>query len=111
MTGITCLIVMMFGSGHSGNKEVTTMTGNEIFPGALSTSGSGFHFPGATEGTSVWMRLTARLHAGRFDAMLAVGVPAPAGSVLAVHAARLTSTAEREALARSLRRAVYEAND
>ena len=43
--------------------------------------------------------------------MLAVGVPAPADSALAVHAARLTSAAEREAIARALRRAVHEARD
>jgi hypothetical protein len=87
------------------------MTGNEIFPGALSTSGAGFHSSDAAERAPVWARLTAWMRAGRFDAMLAVGVPAPAGSALAVHATRLTSTAEREALARALRRAVHEAHD
>jgi len=38
-------------------------------------------------------------------------VPAPAGSALAVHAARLTSVAQRQAVARALRRAVRDAND
>jgi hypothetical protein len=51
-------------------------------------------------------RLTARLHAGKFDRMLAVGVPAPAGSGLAIHAARLVSVGEREAIARTLRRSL-----
>src|SRR6476660_8181749 len=55
--------------------------------------------------------VTARLRAARFDRALAVGVPAPAGSALAVHAARLTSIAERHAVAQALRRAVRDAND
>ena len=58
---------------------------------------------------SLAARLTARLRAHQFDRQLAVGVPAPAGSALAVHQARLTSVAEREAVARTLRRAVHEA--
>ena len=60
---------------------------------------------------SVRARMMARLRAGRFDRALAVGVPAPAGSALAVHAARLTSVAERQAVARALRRAVRDAKD
>jgi len=55
--------------------------------------------------------VTARLRAARFDRALAVGVPAPAGSALAVHAARLTAVAERHAVARALRRAVRDAKD
>ena len=55
--------------------------------------------------------LTARLRAARFDRALAVGVPAPAGSALAVHATRLTSVAERHAVARALRRAVRDEKD
>ena len=54
-------------------------------------------------------RLTARLLAGRLDRLLAVGAPAPAGSALAAHEARLTSSAEREAIARSLRATVADA--
>ena len=54
-------------------------------------------------------RVIARVFAGKFDRMLAVGVPAPEGSALAVHAARLTSVDEREAIARSLRRSVDDA--
>jgi hypothetical protein len=56
-------------------------------------------------------RLAARLLAGRFDRMLAVGVPAPAGSALALHAARLTSADEREAIAHTLRRTVNDARN
>jgi hypothetical protein len=58
---------------------------------------------------SMRSRLTARLLAGRLDGLLAVGVPAPAGSALAAHEARLTSSAEREAIARSLRTTVADA--
>lgn len=60
---------------------------------------------------SLRARVTARLFAGRFDRMLAVGAPAPAGSALAVHAARLSSVGEREAIARSLRRSVADARN
>ena len=60
---------------------------------------------------SIRARVTARLRARRFDRALAVGVPAPAGSALAAHAARLTSVAERETVARVLRRAVCDAKD
>ena len=60
---------------------------------------------------SVRACVTARLRAARFDRALAVGVPAPAGSALAVHVARLTSVAERQAVARALRRAVRDATD
>ncbi len=55
-------------------------------------------------------RLLARLGAARLDRMLAVGVRAPEGSALAVHAARLTSVEEREAIARTLRRTVDSAD-
>ena len=54
-------------------------------------------------------RVIARVLAGKFDRMLAVGVPAPQGSALAVHAARLMSVHEREVVARSLRRTVDDA--
>ena len=63
----------------------------------------------AVRRVSIRARLTARLHAERFDRMLAVGAPAPAGSALAVHAARLTSPAERIAVSRTLSRAVHDA--
>jgi hypothetical protein len=54
-------------------------------------------------------RVTARLRAHRLDRQLAVGVQAPAGSALAVHQARVTSVAEREAIARALRLAERDA--
>jgi hypothetical protein len=56
-------------------------------------------------------RLAARMRAAKYDRMLAVGVRAPAGSALSAHEARLTSMAEREAVARALRRALTDARD
>jgi len=54
-------------------------------------------------------KLRARMFAGRLDKELDSGeIPMP-GSALAVHAARLTSVEEREALARALRHAMAEA--
>lgn len=58
---------------------------------------------------SVAARLVARARAGHFDRLIAVGVPAPADGAQAVHEARLRSPAEREAIARSLRRTVADA--
>jgi hypothetical protein len=58
---------------------------------------------------SLAARVTARLRAHRLDRQLAVGVQAPAGSALAVHQARVTSVAEREAIARALRLAERDA--
>jgi hypothetical protein len=87
------------------------MAGNEISPGVPFTLGTLFTARDEAGGATIWARLTARLCAGRLDAALAVGVPAPAGSALAVHAARLASTPEREAIARSLRRAVHDAHN
>ncbi len=95
------------------HKEMkTTMSENRISLGFLSTAQIQEALrqqsaPRAALGT----RLIARLMAGKFDRMLAVGVPAPTDSALAVHAARLTSAAEREAIARTLRRAVRDARD
>jgi hypothetical protein len=56
-------------------------------------------------------RLLATLFANKLDRLLAVGAPVPEGSALAVHAARLTSVEEREAIARSLRRSVDNAHN
>lgn len=56
-------------------------------------------------------RVMARLLAAKFDRMLAVGVRATEGSPLAVHAARVISVDEREAIARSLRRALDDAGN
>lgn len=58
---------------------------------------------------SVRARMAARLRATKFDWLAAVGGGAPAGGAYAAHCARLTSTAEREAVARSLRRIVRDA--
>lgn len=55
--------------------------------------------------------LIARLCAGKFDRMLAVGVVPSEGSALSVHEYRLTSVPERESIARSLRRCVHDAQD
>jgi hypothetical protein len=56
-------------------------------------------------------RVMARLLAHKFDRMLAVGVTPADGSPLALHAARLTSVDEREAIAHSLRRSVADARN
>lgn len=56
-------------------------------------------------------RLSAWLGAGRYDRMLAAGeFPFP-GTVLELHARRLVSINEREAVARSLRRSLAEARN
>ena len=60
---------------------------------------------------SLTARLTARVRAGRYDRLLSVGVTPEPGSPLAAHCARLTSTTERYAIARSLRRAVRDGHD
>jgi hypothetical protein len=54
-------------------------------------------------------RLKAWLLTDGYDRMLAVGVIAAPDSALDVHARRLTTIAEREAVARSLRRSLREA--
>src|SRR3954464_8846513 len=85
-----------------------TMTDNEISRDVLSTTHDAMRSD-ADVLESLSARINARLRAAKFDHLLAVGVPAPAGSALAVHHARLTSAAEGEAVARSLRQAVYQA--
>ena len=55
--------------------------------------------------------LIARLYAGKFDRMLAVGAVPTDGSALSVHEFRLTSVPERESIARTLRRAVDDAEN
>jgi hypothetical protein len=86
-----------------------TMTNNEISREVLSGSHDMMCGDAAVRASLV-ARVIARLRADKFDDQLAVGVPAPVGSALAVHQARLTSTAEREAIARSLRVAVRDAH-
>jgi hypothetical protein len=88
------------------------MTGNRISIGFLSSA----HAPGAVRRDGArhgtfGKRMIALLKAHEFDRMLAVGTPVPAGSALAVHAARLTSVDEREAVARSLRSVVDTARN
>ena len=58
--------------------------------------------------SSIRAHLTSRLRAGGFDRARAVGVAAPAGSAHALQATRLTSVAQREAVARAQGRAVRE---
>ena len=82
------------------------MPDNRISPDLLSAASD----VSAAPRPSLAARVTARLRAYQFDRQLAVGVPAPAGSALAVHQARLTSSAEREAIARTLRLAVHDAH-
>jgi hypothetical protein len=65
--------------------------------------------PDARPRPSLTARLTARLRSGRLDRLIAVGVPAPKGSALAAHEARLTSPVERQAIARTLRLALRDA--
>ncbi|MFN3007137.1 hypothetical protein [Mycolicibacterium wolinskyi] len=60
---------------------------------------------------SLRCRAIARLRAGQLDAQLAVGAPTPPGSPIAVRATRLTSISEREAIARTLRRALHDTAD
>lgn len=54
-------------------------------------------------------RMVARLRANKFDRMAAVDGVAPERGAYAAHRARLMSTAEREAVARALRRIVRDA--
>jgi hypothetical protein len=85
------------------------MSNNRISPDLLSVAGEALGRTAAHR-PSVVARVIARLRADKFDHQLAVGVPAPAGSALAVHQARLTSTTERESIARSLRQALRDAD-
>jgi sugar phosphate isomerase/epimerase len=85
------------------------MTEHRLDPAVLAAVTTRTH--AAAPGAPWWARAVARLRAGHLDAQLAVGVTGPADSPLGVHARRLTSRGEREAMARSLRRAVHEARD
>ena len=60
---------------------------------------------------SLIARLTARLQADKYDRLLSVGVTPEPGSALAAHHARLASTAERYAIAPSLRQVLRAAHD
>jgi hypothetical protein len=59
--------------------------------------------------TPLWARLLSYLLAARYDRKLAAGVLAEPASPMAIHAWRITSTTERRALSRTLRRCVRDA--
>jgi hypothetical protein len=59
---------------------------------------------------SIRAHLTARFFPHHLDSQLAVRAPRPAGSALAIHAARLESDGERHAIARALRNCVIDAH-
>src|ERR1700752_2539372 len=84
------------------------MPNHKISPVVLSAA-SDVRRRRAAPRPSLLARVTARLRANQLDRQLAVGVPAPAGSALAVHQVRLTSVPERESIARALRQAVRDA--
>jgi hypothetical protein len=86
------------------------MADDKISPDAYSAVRPAVHRDSAPR-PSLAARVTARLRAHQLDRQLAVGVPAQAGSALAVHQARLTSVAEREAVARMLRQAMRDAHE
>jgi hypothetical protein len=86
-----------------------TMPNNRISQDLLSAAND-MRRRTTTPRPSLAARVTARLRADQLDRQLAVGVPASAGSALAVHQARLTSVTEREGIARTLRQAVHDAH-
>lgn len=85
------------------------MADNKIPANILFTTPTGTREPELGPRPSVVARLVARLRSGHLDRMIAVGVPAPLGSAQAAHETRLTSSAERESIARSLRSTVTDA--
>jgi hypothetical protein len=84
------------------------MQNRRISPDILSSATDATRWD-AVSRASLAAHLIARLRAGKFDRMLAVGVPAPEGTAIAVHQARLTSAKEREGIARALRQSVLDA--
>jgi len=101
-----CLIVTRIFAAMKPLEELIAMPNNKISPDLFSSASD---VRRRTTGSRPSLaRVTARLRAHHHDRQLAVGVPAAAGSALAVHQARLTSVAEREAVARTLRRVVTE---
>jgi hypothetical protein len=86
-----------------------TVPNDKISPDLLSTVSEALRRT-ATPRPSLAARVKARLRAHQLDRQLAVGVPARAGSALAVHQARLVTVAEREAIASTLRQALQDAN-
>jgi hypothetical protein len=87
------------------------MPNHKISPDVLHAARPSAPTVGTRRRASLRARLVARVRAGQYDRLLAVGVvPAPE-SALSAHRARLTSTTERHAIAHSLRRAVRDARD
>ncbi|MDT5015056.1 MAG: hypothetical protein QOD39_1216 [Mycobacterium sp.] len=86
------------------------MPNNKVPFGVLSAARTSIRRE-AVPRASLISNLIARLRADKFDRLLAVGVPAQAGSALWAHEVRLTSIAEREAVARTLRDAVTDSRD
>jgi hypothetical protein len=58
---------------------------------------------------TLWDALGARVKSGRYDRMLATGASPATSWALTLHAYHITTTAERHALARVLRRCIGEA--
>ena len=84
------------------------MPNHKISPDVLHVAA---HVVPRDQRPSLIARLTARVRADRYDRLLSVGVTPEPGSPLAAHRARLTSTAERHAIASSLQQVVRDAYD
>jgi hypothetical protein len=87
------------------------MSDNRLSPGLSAAHVQDAFSRDEASRISYGTRVMARLLAAKFDRMLAVGATPAEGSPLAVHAARLTSVDEREALARTLRRSLDDARN
>jgi hypothetical protein len=64
--------------------------------------------PGIAVSPSWYARLSATVFAGRYDRQVEECLPVQPGSALDVHTTRLTASAERERLARTLRSALQD---
>lgn len=81
--------------------------GQKNFHHDLDVSGAP-DVPSAITGAPLTARLYARFLAGRLDRDVEAGLLPEPGSALALHMATITSTREREGLARSLRSVLHE---
>ena len=79
-------------------------------PGLLPEWQSEAHLALAPADSLLWARIVASLRAGHYDRRLAFGADVHAGTPLAIHAERLTSVREREAVARAFRRCISDAH-
>ena len=79
-------------------------------PGLLPEWQSEAHLALAPADSLLWARIVAWLRAGHYDRRLAFGADVHAGTPLAIHAERLTSVREREAVARAFRRCISDAH-